>query len=464
MLRADTDTICAIATSPGKSGIGVVRVSGPCSKNIARQVLGFDPTPRHAHFSNFLNKKSEIVDQGIALFFDSPNSFTGEDVLELQGHGGSFILNSLLKTMLSHGARMARPGEFSERAFLNSKMDLAQVEAIADLIDASTEQAAKSALRTLEGLFSKIVNELVNKIIELRVFLEAAIDFTEEEIDFLSEGHTTDKLLDIIRVLENVFQQAKQGSILREGMTVAIAGKPNAGKSSLLNALSGKDSAIVTDIPGTTRDVLTELIDIDGMPVHIIDTAGLRNSQDLVEKEGIKRARKAFDEADILLLVIDANSHPCDSQSVLKHIKDTGLSISVFENSKGLVVFNKIDLMASTEGLPKFITANNKKFLCVNLSAKTTAGIAPLREELKNTVGFNTTEEGSFIARERHINALERTSTVLQSALNQLKINAAPELVAEDLRMAQKYLGEITGEYTNDDLLGEIFSSFCVGK
>jgi len=464
MLSADTDTICAIATSPGKSGIGIIRISGPKCKEIAKQVLGFCPTPRNAHYCSFLDNNSEIIDKGIGIFFASPNSYTGEDVLELQGHGGFFILNRLLKTTISFGARLARPGEFSERAFINSKMDLAQAEAIADLIDASTQQAARSALRTMEGLFSKFINELVLKIIEIRVFLEAAIDFTDEDIDFLSEGGTKEKLIEIIGLLENVFQQAKQGSILREGITVAIAGKPNAGKSSILNAMSGRDSAIVTAIPGTTRDVLSELIDIDGMPVHIIDTAGLRNSQDIVEKEGIKRARKAIDGADIILLIIDVSSYPHDSLSVMKHFEETGLPQSVFQQGKGLIVFNKIDLLSTTDDLPNSVTIHNKEIRCVFASAITDSGIASLRVALKNSVGFNLTEEGSFIARERHINALERTSDVLQSALNQLGETVALELVAEDLRMAQKYLGEITGEFTTDDLLGEIFSSFCVGK
>jgi tRNA modification GTPase len=464
MLSVDNDTICAIATSPGKSGIGIIRISGPSSKSIAEQILGFNPTPRHEHFSGFYDNKSVLIDQGIALFFESPNSFTGEDVLELQGHGGVFILNSILKAIISYGARLARPGEFSERAFLNSKLDLAQVEAIADVINASTEQAARSALRTLEGKFSKLIQELVEKIVELRVYLEAAIDFTEEEIDFLSEGHTTEKLHEIISILDTVFQQAKQGSILRDGITVAIAGKPNAGKSSLLNTLSGKPSAIVTDIPGTTRDVLTELIDVDGMPVHIIDTAGLRQSQDVVEQEGIKRAHKAITDADLLLLVIDVNADSCNAQSIKNHIDETGLPYSLFEQGRGLVVLNKVDLIANADTLPDQFSLSNKDIACVKLSAKTGDGIEILREELTKSVGFSVAQENSFIARERHIVALSDSLKVLKNALHQLEENSAAELVAEDLRMAQKYLGQITGEFTTDDLLGEIFSNFCVGK
>ncbi len=301
------DTICAIATPPGRSGVGIVRVSGPLSRDIAQKLLHFLPTPRHAHFTNFYGSDSHLIDQGIALFFPSPNSFTGEDVLELQGHGGYFVLDSLLNEAIKTGARIARPGEFSERAFLNDKIDLAQAEAIADLIESSSEEAARSALRTLQGDFSKLINSLCAAIIDLRVYIEAAIDFSEEEIDFLTEGKTAESLRAILNKLNAILAQAKQGALLREGMSVVIAGKPNAGKSSLLNALAGKDSAIVTDIAGTTRDTLIEHINIDGMPLHITDTAGLRESNDIVEIEGIRRALQAIESADRLLLVVDAS-------------------------------------------------------------------------------------------------------------------------------------------------------------
>ncbi|MBL4819831.1 MAG: tRNA uridine-5-carboxymethylaminomethyl(34) synthesis GTPase MnmE [Gammaproteobacteria bacterium] len=464
MSSTDNDTICAIATPPGKSGIGIVRVSGSSCKEIANKILGFYPNPRHAYFSNFFGKNSIIIDKGIALFFEAPNSFTGEDILELQGHGGSFILNYLLKAVIDNGARIARPGEFSERSFMNSKMDLAQLEAVADLIEASTEQAAKSALRTLDGEFSRLIDELVARILELRVYLEASIDFTEEEIDFLSQGRCIERLQSIIDLLESVLDQAKQGAILREGVTVAIAGKPNAGKSSLLNVLSGKDSAIVTDIPGTTRDVLSEVIEIDGLPVHLVDTAGLHNSRNIVEKEGIKRAHKAINAADLILLVIDAETFTVNSQTVSTIFNETALDETILSTDKLIVVFNKIDLLPQNSLPSSRICINDQRIHSVGVSAKTHYGIDQLRDQLKNRVGFSMTGEGHFIARERHIIALKQSREVLLSAQIQLQNSGAIELVAEDLRLAQNFLGEITGKVTSDDLLGEIFSSFCVGK
>ncbi|MBT8145918.1 MAG: tRNA uridine-5-carboxymethylaminomethyl(34) synthesis GTPase MnmE, partial [Gammaproteobacteria bacterium] len=345
----DTDTICAIATPPGRSGVGIVRISGPACQNLSRQILGFVPEPRKAYFTEFHGPDSAVIDRGIAIFFEAPNSFTGEDILELQGHGGIFILNSILKAVLDMGCRMARPGEFSERSFINNKMDLAQVEAIADLINANTEQAAKSAFRTLEGAFSDRINELVTAITELRVYLEAAIDFTDEDIDFISEGNTSQKLRKIIDQTEAVFSQARVGAILQEGIKVAIAGRPNAGKSSLLNSLSGRETAIVTDIPGTTRDTLKELIDVDGIPVHIIDTAGLRQSTDIVEQEGVRRARQVIENADLVLLVADSQLLLEKSGALDHHFAETQLPDQVLKAGRLLVVYNKIDLLKSDQ-------------------------------------------------------------------------------------------------------------------
>jgi len=462
----DTDTICAIATPTGRSGIGIVRISGPDCHRLSRTILGFDPQPRKAYFTDFYNKDSEVIDKGIALFFSAPNSFTGEDILELQGHGGIFILNSLLRSVLDLGCRLARPGEFSERAFLNNKMDLTQVEAIADLINANTEQAARSAFRTLEGAFSQHIDALVSAITDLRVYLEAAIDFTDEDIDFISEGKTVEKLESILTRLAEVFDQARRGAILREGIDTAIAGRPNAGKSSLLNALSGKESAIVTDIPGTTRDTLRELIDIDGIPVHIIDTAGLRASDDVVEKEGIRRALQAIEQADLVLLVVDCLDLKESKEQLDQLFLDTGLPDSVLESGKLLVVYNKIDLLEEDEiqSDRQLVSINQHEIPATWVSARTSLGMEQLRDRLKRMVGFTGNEEGSFIARERHMQALKRAHESLLRAQQQLSKGTSLELVAEDLRQAQNSLGEITGQVTTDDLLGRIFASFCIGK
>lgn len=462
MSLSDTDTICAIATSPGRSGIGIVRISGPSCQSIAERVLGFPPSPRHAYFTDFRAESTEVIDKGIALFFNAPHSFTGEDVLELQGHGGYFVLNRLLKAIVGLGARIARPGEFSERAFLNDKMDLAQVEALADLIDASSEQAAKFALRTLDGELSRLVHGLLERIVEIRVYLEASIDFVDEDIDFLSAGGIREKLLGTRNALEDIFRQARTGAILREGVHVAIAGKPNAGKSSLLNALSGRDSAIVTEIPGTTRDILKESIEIDGLPLHVVDTAGLRDSSDIVEMEGIRRARSALEQADMVLLVLDYQLARPDDGYATRLFRETRLPESVLATGKLLAVFNKIDLAPPLEP-PAVIKISHQPVPAVWVSAKTGQGLQYLRERLKAAVGFKT-EEGSFIARQRHIDALQRTGRLLDCALDGLDSGASLELVAEDLRVAQDRLGEITGAYTTDNLLGEIFSSFCIGK
>jgi tRNA modification GTPase len=463
---SDTDTICAIATPPGRSGVGIVRVSGPLSRDIALKVIQFLPTPRHAHFTNFYSTDSRLIDQGIALFFPSPNSFTGEDVLELQGHGGFFVLDFLLNETIKAGARIARPGEFSERAFLNDKIDLAQAEAIADLIESSSEEAARSALRTLQGDFSKLINSLCTAIVGLRVYIEAAIDFSEEEIDFLTEGKTAISLRTIITQLNTILAQAKQGALLREGMSVVIAGKPNAGKSSLLNALAGKDSAIVTDIAGTTRDTLIEHINIDGMPLHITDTAGLRKSDDIVEKEGIRRALQAIESADRILLVVDASLDNVTPLALVSYLSELGFRKlnNAIDPGRVTIIQNKIDKANLEEGMYKDQDQQGNIITTLNISAKNKVGLALLRDHLKDCMGYQSAGEGAFIARRRHLDSLESARKCLLEAETQLVGKGAGELVAEDLRHAHQHLGEITGEFSTDDLLGKIFSSFCVGK
>tara|TARA_R110000868_G_scaffold158036_3_gene385770 strand:+ start:13436 stop:14761 length:1326 start_codon:yes stop_codon:yes gene_type:complete len=438
------ETITAIATPSGRGGVGIVRVSGAQVRAIAEAITGALPKPRYAHFAKFSDTDGDTIDEGLALFFPGPNSFTGEDVLELQGHGGPVVMDRLLKRVLQLGARVARPGEFSERAFLNDKLDLAQAEAIADLIDAQSEQAARSAMHSLQGEFSARINTLLKSMISLRMFVEAAIDFPEEEIDFLSDGKVTAQLTDILQNLESVLASAKQGAILREGMTIVIAGKPNAGKSSLLNQLSGRDSAIVTDIAGTTRDVLREHIQIDGIPLHVIDTAGLHDSDDIVEQEGIKRAWQEIEKADAIVLVHDVTQPDVQLDEALLKL-----------NKPILTVQNKIDLQKQS---PKL---NDNE---IHLSAKSGDGIELLKQALKNIVGYQEQNEGNFIARRRHLDALQRAQQHVLDGQHQLQTSNAGELLAEDLLQAQNALSEITGTFTPDDLLGEIFSSFCVGK
>lgn len=448
------DTIAAIATPPGRGGVGIIRVSGKDTEAIAEKILGKKPKVREASYLPFFDSKQTILDQGIAILFKAPNSFTGEDVLELQGHGGPVILDLLLKEVLAAGARIAKPGEFSERAFLNDKLDLAQAEAIADLIESTSEQAARSAMRSLQGEFSQKVNQLVESLIHLRIYVEAAIDFPEEEIDFLSDGKVQSDLYSIINAIEQLKKEAQQGSILREGMTVVIAGKPNAGKSSLLNALAGKESAIVTDIAGTTRDVLREHIHIDGLPIHIIDTAGLRESEDTVEKIGIERAWQEIEKADQIILVADAS----ETKNFTPHDIDPAFTRFEQFQDKLLIVANKVDLKSEL----KLNEDNAYKVLA--LSAKTGFGIEELKNTLKDIVGFKQTSEGSFIARRRHLDAIDRALEYCESGKQQLEVYHAGELLADELRQAQNALSEITGEFTADDLLGRIFSSFCIGK
>lgn len=444
------DTIAAIATPAGRGGIGIVRISGPAAQPIALALLGDVPRARRAVFRRFRDADGSTLDEGLALFFPAPNSFTGEDVLELQGHGGPVILDLLLKRVLELGARLARPGEFSERAFLNDKLDLAQAEAIADLIDSGTEQAARAALRSLHGEFSERVHGLVDALIQLRMYVEAAIDFPEEEVDFLSEGGVVERLQVLHRSFMDLFARARQGRLLREGLTVVIAGRPNAGKSSLLNALAGHEAAIVTDIPGTTRDVLREHVNLDGLPLHLIDTAGLRESTDAVEQEGVRRARRELETADHVLLLVDAAAGFGE--------EDRQLLATLPRNVATTMVFNKIDLIGESAALDE---AQQPPHLW--MSVRTGQGLYLLRERLKRVAGFGVAGEDSFTARRRHLDALQRAQSHLDEALEQAQKRAG-ELVAEELRLAQLCLNEITGEFTSEDLLGKIFSSFCIGK
>lgn len=445
---SNTDTICAIATPPGVGGVGVIRISGPMSVPIAEQLLDVSLQARKAHFTRFLDERGRALDSGIAILFTAPASFTGEDVVELQGHGGPQIMQMLLSRVLSLGARLAHAGEFSERAFLNNKLDLVQAEAIADLIESGTEASARAAQRSLEGVFSKQVNQLQQELIDLRVFVEAAMDFPDEEIDFLADSDVLEKLDGAGERLQELLDQAHQGQLLRDGINIAITGLPNAGKSSLLNALAGKDSAIVTDIPGTTRDVLREYISLGGLPVHVADTAGIRDSVDQVELEGVRRARAALVVADLVLLVIDS-TQPLEPQLALR--EEAPKKVPCIE------VYNKVDL---TEGNSKL----DKNGLKVRVSAKTGQGLQDLVEIVKRVVGISPNPEGAFSARTRHLDALKRTQAHIKAGSKQLQELNAPEILAEELRIAQKSLGEITGQYLPDDLLGAIFSSFCIGK
>ncbi|MDG2141326.1 MAG: tRNA uridine-5-carboxymethylaminomethyl(34) synthesis GTPase MnmE [Gammaproteobacteria bacterium] len=462
----DDDTICAIATGSARGGIGVVRVSGPETLSISKQILGFDPKPRYAHSCNFLGVDGVVVDSGIAIFFQGPNSFTGEDTLELQGHGGLYILNEILETVLSLNSRLARPGEFTERSFLNGKIDLLQAEAIADLIDAGTKQLARSATRTLQGDFSGRIKTLQDQLTHTRVNVEAAIDFSDEEITIISSTKLTRDLKNTLEDLDRVFEETKQGIILREGQQAVIIGKPNVGKSSLLNTLAGEESAIVTNIPGTTRDVLKVEMLVDGVPIHLSDTAGLRLTSDPVEQEGINRARQTIENADHILLVIDAGSFSGGSEKLALLVNDFVNEFSLTsEHLKNLtVIVNKIDLLTTGSGIDSSIEISGEKTRVISLSAKMKTGIDKLRHHLKS-VGQNVIgETGNYSARIRHTEALEEARTHIIEAKTKASDQLHLELVAEDLRLAQKALGIITGELTSDDLLGEIFSNFCVGK
>ncbi|WP_339513483.1 tRNA uridine-5-carboxymethylaminomethyl(34) synthesis GTPase MnmE [Pseudomonas sp. RL_15y_Pfl2_60] len=450
------ETIAAVATAQGRGGVGIVRVSGPLAGAMAQGFCQRELKPRYAHYGPFYSEADTVLDEGLAIYFPGPNSFTGEDVLELQGHGGPVVLDLLLRRCVQLGARLARPGEFSERAFLNDKLDLAQAEAIADLIEASSEQAARNALRSLQGEFSRRVHDLTERLINLRIYVEAAIDFPEEEIDFLADGHVLSLLEDVRAELLNVLREAGQGALLRDGMTVVIAGRPNAGKSSLLNALAGREAAIVTEIAGTTRDVLREHIHIDGMPLHVVDTAGLRDTEDHVEKIGVERALKAISEADRILLVVDSTApEAADPFMLWPEFLDLRP-----DPAKVTLIRNKADL--SNE--PVSIEVSNDGHVTISLSAKSAEGLDLLREHLKACMGYQQTSESSFSARRRHLDALHQAQTHLDHGYAQLTLAGAGELLAEDLRHAQQALGEITGAFSSDDLLGRIFSSFCIGK
>lgn len=456
-MNVPRETIAAIATAQGRGGVGIVRISGPLAATAAQAILGKLPQPRHAHYGPFHDGNDQVIDQGVALYFPGPNSFTGEDVLELQGHGGPIVLDMLLQRCIQLGSRLARPGEFSERAFLNDKLDLAQAEAIADLIEASSAQAARNALRSLQGAFSLRVHNLTEQLIKLRIYVEAAIDFPEEEIDFLADGHVLNLLDGVRKQLSTVQREANQGALLRDGMTVVIAGRPNAGKSSLLNALAGREAAIVTEIAGTTRDVLREHIHIDGMPLHVVDTAGLRDTEDQVERIGVERALKAIAEADRILLVVDATAPEAVNPFALwpEFLEERPDPAHV------TLIRNKTDISGDPVGLQ--VSADGH--VTINLSARTGGeGLELLREHLKACMGYQQTSESSFSARRRHLEALDRASASLDHGRSQLTLAGAGELLAEDLRLAQQFLGEITGAFSSDDLLGRIFSSFCIGK
>jgi tRNA modification GTPase len=446
---SDWDTIAAQATPLGKGGIGVIRVSGTQVRHIAAGIVGQVPKPRFAAFSTFLDHDRRVIDHGLALFFPGPNSFTGEDVLELQGHGGPVVMNLLLGRVLSLGARLARPGEFSERAFLNNKIDLSQAEAIADLIDSASSQAAQSAMRSLSGEFSRRVHGVTESLTQFRVFVEAAIDFPDEEIDFLADEGVSRNLSELQNDLTALRQQANQGAILNEGVSIVFAGRPNAGKSSLMNALTGRDTSIVTDVAGTTRDIINEHVHLDGIPVRLIDTAGLRDSGNAIEQEGVRRAIVEIEQADYVLLIVDLLVH---GQNLQQHVNE--LKGSLPENARTLVVLNKCDLCELPDALEDEIV----------VSAVSGEGIEVLKARLKEGIGFEVGNEGTFMARTRHLQALDTAIAHLDSGVARFRLDQAGELLAEELRYCQQSLGEITGEFTNDDLLGQIFASFCIGK
>ncbi|MGF1642849.1 MAG: tRNA uridine-5-carboxymethylaminomethyl(34) synthesis GTPase MnmE [Thiotrichales bacterium] len=445
--RAPSDTIAALATPPGRGGIGVVRVSGPLAAKIAEAVIGNLPRARHACYVPFRDGDGTPLDQGIALYFVAPNSFTGEDVLELQAHGGPVVLDLLLQRCLECGARLARPGEFSERAFLNDKLDLTQAEAIADLIESTTAQAARSALRSLRGAFSEAVETLQGQLIDLRVYVEAALDFPDEEIDFLADVELRDRVAQVVQRVDQVALRAQQGSLLREGLHLVIAGLPNAGKSSLLNALSGTETAIVTELAGTTRDVLRERIQVRGIPVHVIDTAGLRDSSDPIERIGIERAWHEIERADLVLHLIDATRGFTPEDADIRRRLPPRVAV--------LEVYNKIDLT----GDPPGVDGNR-----IHIAVREGLGIEALREALLAKVGYHVEVEDSFMARRRHLDALEQARAAVLKAQELLVTTRAGELVAEELRLALDALGSITGRFTTDDLLERVFSSFCIGK
>ncbi len=441
------DTIVARATPPGRGGIAVIRVSGPGVGEIATSMLGELPEPRRAELRKFVDATGEPIDSGIALLFPAPHSFTGEDVLELQGHGGTMVCDLLIERAIELGARIAEPGEFSRRAFLNDRMDLAQAEAIADLIDSGSRSAARAAQRSLRGDFSDAITDLNESVTQLRTHVEAAIDFPEEEIDFLQDAALLERIIGLEQQFRDLERVVRQGCLLRDGVTVVVAGRPNVGKSSLLNALAGYDAAIVTDVPGTTRDLVHEHLDLDGLPLHVVDTAGLRAWRDPVEEEGIRRARAELRSADHALIVLDANRADHELDALTAELPD-GLGYTV--------VRNKIDLTGESAGP----VADGS----INVSALERDGIEALRNHLKSVLGYEPPAEGAITARRRHLESLARARHHFDQARQQLEKHAAGELMAEELLQVQNALAEITGEFHNDDLLGRIFSSFCIGK
>lgn len=447
------DIIAAIATPPGRGGIGVVRVSGSRLEHLAEAILGKLPKPRYACLSNFLDSHGQVIDQGIALYFPAPHSYTGEDVLELQGHGGPAVMNLLLQQCLLAGARMAQPGEFTLRAYLNNKIDLIQAESVADIIAASSSEAARCALHSLQGHFSARIEELVSKMITLRMLIEATLDFPEEEIDSLQILQIKDQLDLIHTQLEQVLTASRQGHLLQEGIKVVLAGPPNVGKSSLLNQLAENDVAIVTEIPGTTRDTIQQTITIEGIPVHIIDTAGLRETTDIVEKKGIERTHAAINNADVIIWLIDSSEqHPSAAEEMPRDLP---------ADKPQLTLYNKIDLLYETPSITE-----HEHTTVIRLSAKTGAGIPLLRKKLLEIAGwqFNHAGEGLFMARQRHLEALTTAKKHLQNAREFTENEYQLELLAEELKLSQNALSSITGQFTADDLLGEIFSRFCIGK
>ena len=447
-----TDTIVAAATPPGRGGVGIVRVSGPGTLELATTLLGELPAPRRATFARFLDAQQDPIDAGLALFFPAPHSSTGEHVLELPGHGGPLVMETLVGRALELGARRAQPGEFTQRAFLNDKLDLAQAEAVADMIDAGSRAAVRAAMRSLQGEFSAMVRALTEAVIELRTYVEAAIDFPEEEVDFLADRELAERFETVRDHFESVMTSARQGRLLREGMVVVIAGRPNAGKSSLLNRLAGYDAAIVTPVPGTTRDVVRERIHLDGMPLHVLDTAGLRQGGDVVEEEGIRRAQAEMQRADRVLFVIDTVEDPQGTAA-----REEGPRLP--RDVPLTLVYNKCDLAVGlpvadeVDGPPRFA-----------ISALTGAGLPQLRAHLKACMGFQSVDGGAISARKRHLEALSVAREHTEEASRLLTERRAGELVAEELRGAQRALSEITGEFTSEDLLGRIFAGFCIGK
>lgn len=449
------DTIVAIASPVGRGAVGIVRVSGPAVPEIATLLLGRLPAARSATLARFLAADGGSVDQGLALYFAAPASFTGEHVLELQGHGGAVVQAALVERLLELGCRAAKPGEFSERAFCNGKLDVAQAEAVADLIDAGTTAAARAAVRSLQGEFSARVQELLTQLTELRIYIEASIDFPDEDLDPLADAALADRLQRLFASFDALGSAAKQGALLRDGLTVVLAGKPNAGKSSLMNALAGDDIAIVSELPGTTRDVLRQGVQIGGMPLHVIDTAGLRTARDAVEAEGIRRAQKEMRSADRVLYVVDASLSPADLSAQLAELP-TDVPVTV--------VYNKIDLVGIPAQLATTSPETDAAPTQIFLSARTGAGVDLLREHLRSSAGLLEGGSSALAARGRHLDALQRARAHAVAATDALHSTRAMELFAEELRLAQRALGEITGEFTSDDLLGQIFRSFCIGK